>query len=165
MCCVCSVWLLENLETVRGNVGFVSHALLLPPSQRLRIAHFVASYCPFTAGILKRSTTFGKTAVTKQFCSLAYDLRCMAGHVCWLCSTAGTDHCCQLLCCKKQGDWESCWHCSLSTVIRGCFCCCREENAKGARSHFLALLLNLYKPYLNANLYFASIKKSGVLLF
>lgn len=125
----------------------------------------VASYCPFTAGILKRSTTFGKTAVRKQFCSLAYDLRCMAGHVCWLCSTAGTDHCCQLLCCKKQGDWESCWHCSLSTVIRGCFCCCKEENAKGARSHFLALLLNLYKPYLNANFYFASIKKSGVLLF
>lgn len=52
----------------------------------------VASYCPFTARILKRSTSFGKTAVRKQFCSLACDLRCMAGHVCQLCSTSRTDH-------------------------------------------------------------------------
>ena len=89
----------------------------------------------------------------------------MAGHVCHLCIIAVSEYFCQFFCCKKQRDWEPCWHQFLSTAIRGCFCCCTEANAQDAKSHFLALLLNLYKPYLNVKFYFASVKKSGVLSF
>lgn len=113
----------------------------------------------------KKRQFWKNPAVRKQFCSPTYELRCMAGHVCHLCIIAVIEHCCQFLCCKKQRDWESCWHQFLSTVIGGCFCCCIEANAQGARSEFLALFLNLYKPYLNVNFYFASGKKSGVLSF
>lgn len=131
-CCICSVWLLENLEVVRGSVSFASHVMLLPPSQRLLLLHTA----PPQLGFTRETWLLKKTAVRKQFCSPADELRCTAGRVCHLCITAVIDHCCQFLCCKKQRDWESYWHSFLSTVIGGCFCCCTEANAQGARSQF-----------------------------
>lgn len=85
---------------VRGSVSFVAQVTLQSLPQRLLLLHAAT----LQLGTTRKTSLLKKAAVRKQFYSQAYELRCMAGRVCHLNITAGTEHCCQFLSCTKQRD-------------------------------------------------------------
>lgn len=145
------VWLLEILEVVIGSVSFAAQITLQPLPQRLLVLHVA----PLQLGTTRKTSLLKKAAVRKQFCSPAYELKCMAGRVCHLNITAGTEHCCQFLSCKKQ---------RLRVLLalvplyshRRLLLFLHRDKCMQCQIKFLALFLNIYKTYLNVRFYLAS---------